>query len=269
MPAVYELLNTWFCCEYTARECGWGMRDMHYHLSHELFVMMSGRTSIMSENKIIPVEKGDVVLFKKHKLHKNNGGTEHGRYAVNFSDKYLNTYFTEKASIALMRCFDHEKISIPPQKLGYVSAILKKMESGNDEFAYLAVLLSILDVFAHNDESARTDGNQEDVNSILEFINKNYSTINGIEEIAEAVHTSKSYLCQKFKRETNMTVTEYLNSVRIKNACAMLEEGRYNVTETALNCGYSTSSYFCKMFKSIVNMTPHEYKRYTENVRDI
>ncbi len=268
MAAEYIRFINNFCCEYTLRKKGWVMKNMHYHLSYELFVMMSGHTELMSEDHIINLVNGDVALFRKNTLHKNNGGTSHGRYAVNFSERYLSQYFTQDAISELLSCFEHEKISIPKEYFGHVAALLKRMEGHGREYSYLAALLTLLkDISAINDEKRERSG-RSNVDSILEYINKNYGTIENVDEIADAVHMSKSYLCQKFKRETDMTITEYLNSIRIKNACKMLSDG-CNVTDTSLMCGYSAPSYFCKMFKNIVNMTPSEYRRYDEDMRNI
>ncbi len=270
-PMAAEYLRVWddFCCEYSMRRKGWCMNKMHYHRSYELFIMTSGETELMNEDHIISMKKGDVALFRKNVLHKNNGGSAHGRYAVNFSDNFLAENFMPGVIPELLRCFDREKISISKEYFEYAAALLKRMREPGGEYAYLAALLTALGDIAERSGNAGTGAvKRGNVDPILEYINKYYGTIENIDEIADFVHMSKSYLCQKFKRETSMTVSEYLNSVRIKNACAMLADG-FSVSDTALRCGYSTSSYFCKMFKSIVSMTPSEYRRYDEDMRNI
>lgn len=261
MATVYIQGEEGFICDYTERKKGWLMNNMHYHTTYELFVMVSGKTAIMSEDNIFKLQRGDVVLFRKNALHKNNGGTDHGRYTVNFSDKYLREHFTQSAAEELLGCFEYDKIIVPRRYQGYAFALLRRMEQKGSEFAFLSAFLGMLkDCVA--EMPVKAEKVENDINIVLEYINENFKSIEKIDEIAEAAHTSKSYLCQKFKRCTGMTVTEYLNSVRIKNACEMLGSGNMNVSETAQECGYSTSAYFCKVFREIVKMTPSEFRRF-------
>lgn len=102
--------------------------------------------------------------------------------------------------------------------------------------------------------------------NILEYIRKNYASVSSLDDIARGVHISKQYLCQVFKKETGVTVSEYLNSIRINNACDILLRGRKNITQTAILCGYSSTAYFCRVFKNIMKTTPKEYQRSSEEI---
>lgn len=263
MATEYSMVNDRFTCEYSTRKAGWSMHKLHYHKSYEIFVMTSGSTTILSSDRLIEARRGDVMLFQKNSLHKNNGGTTHSRYVVNFSDEFLNEHFTETTSLLL--CFKNPKLSLTDNALSLICSLIDTMIKGKNEYAFLAAILALL-----NDPSCMVQQPQryknESVNCVLEYINHNYRTISSLDEISDTVHISKSYLCQLFSKNIGITVTEYLNSVRIKNACKMLSDRNLNITETALNCGYSSPAYFCKIFKKIVHMTPNEYKRYTGNI---
>ena len=267
-----EFMRTWddFCCEHSVRKRCWRMKKMHYHGSYELFVVTSGETELFIEDHTVKVKRGDIAFFNKNVLHRNNGGTQHGRYALNFSDRFLEKHFKDADIKELLRCFGHEKLSVPDENMGYVKRILERMTHPGGEFAYLAAFLTMISDISERDglKTEKIETAKSRIEPIFEFINSNYAEIETVGDIADAVHMSKSYLCQKFKRETTMTITEYLNSVRIRNACAMLTNGM-GVSETSLRCGYSTPSYFCRIFKNIVHMTPSEYRRYDVELRKI
>lgn len=57
-----------------------------------------------------------------------------------------------------------------------------------------------------------------------------------------------------------MTVLDYLAHVRVEKACGMLLEGGMSVTETAMQCGFSSSSYFSSVFKKIIGTTPLKFR---------
>lgn len=259
MAAEYSMINDQFTCEYSTRKAGWSMYNLHYHKSYELFIMTYGSTTILSSDRIIEAKRGDVMLFPKNSLHKNMGGTTHSRYVVNFSDEFLNSHFTSSGT--LLQCFKYPKLTLTDTALTLICELMDAMIKAKNEHAYLAALLALL-----NDPDylvlEQPRYKNESIDPVLEYINRNYKDISCLDEIADAVHTSKSYLCQLFSKNIGITVSDYLNSVRIKNACRILSEKDYNITETALLCGYSSPAYFCRVFKRIVHMTPNEYRRY-------
>ena len=57
-----------------------------------------------------------------------------------------------------------------------------------------------------------------------------------------------------------MTLIDYLNTVKIRAACDMIRQKKYNMTDIALGCGFNSSAYFCKVFKQETGLSPREYK---------
>ena len=57
---------------------------------------------------------------------------------------------------------------------------------------------------------------------------------------------------------TGTTYKNYLNSVRMSNACLLLQEG-LSVQEVCLKCGFENVSYFVQVFKKLQRLTPYQY----------
>lgn len=72
---------------------------------------------------------------------------------------------------------------------------------------------------------------------------------------------SRSYMSREFNCEMHVTVREYINSVRIKNAKVLLESSDLNVSEVAYSVGFSDSGYFSSVFKKATGLSPLEYKK--------
>ena len=85
-----------------------------------------------------------------------------------------------------------------------------------------------------------------------------------LEEIAKVANLSPTAFCRLFKQRTNRHFVEYLNEVRISNACKFLLETSLNVSEIAFQCGYKTLSNFNKIFKKTTGLAPKEYRQKTE-----
>lgn len=94
-----------------------------------------------------------------------------------------------------------------------------------------------------------------------EWINKNYGSPITSKEICRALGVSRAYMSREFNREMHVTVREYINSVRIKNAKILLDSSELNVSEIAYSVGFSDSGYFSSVFKKTTGLSPLEYKK--------
>jgi AraC-like DNA-binding protein len=69
-----------------------------------------------------------------------------------------------------------------------------------------------------------------------------------LQELARRVGCSPFHLSRLFTQATGQTITRYVRQLRLERAAELLESGRFNVTETALEVGYSSLSHFSKAF---------------------
>ena len=265
MKTGYNLVHEWCAVTHDTHPAEYSMSKLHYHNSYEMFIIINGSTTMLVNDKLIPLNKNDIVFLKPNVLHKNNGGALHERYAVHFTMNYLNTYFTDTSINSITQIFDKDKLTVTSSAFASIHELLNKMMR-NERYTYLyiAEIMSI----AENPKNTVTKQINHDnsmVNSILEYIHRNYAAISGLDDIARDMHISKQYMCQLFKKHTLVTVSDYLNNVRINSACEMLRKGDMNVTETAMQCGYNSPMYFCRIFKKIVHMTPNEYRRHIKD----
>jgi len=82
-----------------------------------------------------------------------------------------------------------------------------------------------------------------------------------VKAIADQVFISASYLAALFKKETGLTVNEYLTSIRLQKATEMLIETDKRVIDISLDVGYRDSRYFSRLFKDMFGILPTEYRK--------
>ncbi len=100
--------------------------------------------------------------------------------------------------------------------------------------------------------------------SVLAYCNENFSKNLSLQSVADELHINKYYICHLLKNHLNMSFTEYINNLRINEACGLLKNGGHSITETALSSGFSSIRTFNRNFKNIVGVTPSEYIRETD-----
>lgn len=123
-------------------------------------------------------------------------------------------------------------------------------------------LLSHIDCFI---SQLNKNDNDSDLSVALEvkrYIHLHFANpLLTLENIAEHVKLSPTYLCELFKSTTGQTINQYLNNCRIRHAQLLLQTTHMKIQEVALACGYSGSNYFIKAFKKAVGITPLEYRK--------
>jgi len=92
-----------------------------------------------------------------------------------------------------------------------------------------------------------------------QLILDNYQRDIGIEFLSGELHYSKNYFGQLFKSGTGMSVSEYINQIRIQKAKELLATRRYRIYEIAEQVGFSDQQYFARVFKKIVGCMPSDY----------
>lgn len=81
------------------------------------------------------------------------------------------------------------------------------------------------------------------------------------EEVAETLGLSQAYFSRLFKQKTGKTYTTVLRNIRITKAKQMMTEGKYNINEIAVSCGFSSIKYFYSVFQKIEGEDPIAYYR--------
>lgn len=112
-------------------------------------------------------------------------------------------------------------------------------------------------LFARAEEMRR--GNPA-LRKAVEYIQANYTRELTREVVASAVYVSPAYLSTLFRKEMSIGLVDYLNKVRIQEACAVLRERNAKVYEVARLSGFHDEKYFSQVFKKWMGLTPAEYR---------
>lgn len=240
--------------EITRSEGGGQMPQMHVHDYYELYYLSAGSREYFVEDTIFSVAAGDFVLIAPGKLHRTGG--EYGmRILVCFTEDFLLRTFTRTAVSRMLACFENLKLS--PNREEFVS-MLESIEMAEDETEF-ALRLGVLLQALCRCEKAELSG--DPVSAMVAYINANFASIRSISQIADRFFISKFHLCRVFKEAMKVTVIDYLNQVRIRNACRYLRASDKEVGDIALLCGFRDAAYFSNVFKKLTGISPSAYRK--------
>lgn len=98
------------------------------------------------------------------------------------------------------------------------------------------------------------------VQKVMIHIDSQLSADLSLTAMANMLQINASYLSALFKKETGVTLTEYVNKKRIDHAILLLNSSDAQIQTIAQHCGITDVNYFTKLFKKQVGKTPKEYR---------
>ena len=95
---------------------------------------------------------------------------------------------------------------------------------------------------------------------IKKYIDENYcDAALSLEKISRALSYNPKYISTVFKQHFSMGIAKYLNTIRIQQACMLMEQGVTSIRDLALSCGFKDPLYFSKVFKGKMKVSPKSY----------
>lgn len=136
-----------------------------------------------------------------------------------------------------------------PSKKQQKSALLKSL------------LVSLLESFLSSDQEEYFSNFPAWFSELLSNFQKIDCIRGGIPYIVSCCNYDKKYLCYVFKKYTGVTMTEYLNNIRLNYAVGLLKNTGKTVSDIALDLGFSSVSYFNVIFKKRYGVSPKEMRK--------
>ena len=106
------------------------------------------------------------------------------------------------------------------------------------------------------------DGLSRNVKDACLYILDHYNdTEMSVNQIARAIAVSPNYLCAIFKKETGITIKQYILKKRIDAANQLLLNTDKSIYEICDAVGYNNVDHFCKLYKREMQTTPSSYRK--------
>jgi len=164
-------------------------------------------------------------------------------------------------------------IKLPGQEIEGIEEIFKKMyaEYTQKDEGYIGILRSnviellilIFRKFKKTGEAQEDtlNGHTRVIKKVMKYLRDNYRGTLKLRDLSTVVFLSPNYICKLFKDTTGITVSEYIQKIRIEEACRLLTLTDKKIVEIAQEVGYKDLRHFQEVFKKITGKSPGEYRR--------
>ncbi len=255
----------------TELPAGWALRP-HSHEFFHLAYVKKGDLLFNADGADYNLSEGSLILISPFALHGVPEDTH------NLCIQY--EVFFQIQNPELKHLFESPKVLVlhNASHLENLFAYIKMHYRSTDSLSTLCIesfLCTILFSFltympssedsSENNSSGYVDASLYSplVQRILSHVEINFSEKYDLSSLALSLGFSKSYLCIIFRRETGVTISDYINYNRIRKILIMLQYNGYNknfpIYELAHQFGYPNPSYFNRVFKKYTGMTPIEF----------
>ncbi len=251
--------------------------EMHIHDCYEVYFSISGGKQFLIDNQVYDIAPGDLFLINQYDSHYLTQIDKelHERIVIMIDPEYMRSISTEETD--LDACFQRRsdnfshKLSLSQEQQGRFLYFINKLVTSNGyghdlleraTFTELFVMINkIVADRENNTEAEKPATYNEQVDSILSYLNNNLQYPVSIGDLSKHFYISESYICRIFKAATGTTINKYMTARRISIAKSLLAEG-IGVSEVCERCGFSDYSNFLKAFTKSVGISPKKYSQY-------
>jgi len=248
---------------------------VHYHSEYEINLVIGSYGKRIVGDCEEQFGSLDLVMIGSNVPHAWRGEVVEGNHVVTiqFSDEFLGYAIFDKL------VFKHIKNLLYASKRGicfpeHISVevcdrILKltKLQGFHAALEFLSILhqLAISDKRfimdnQYDSQFIVRESKSRRITKVCDYIEKNYTEIIKLEDVAVLVNMSPSAFSHFFKKKTRCTFSDYVINLRIAKACQILTETTCSITEVCFMCGFNNLSNFNRLFKKKKGMKPSEYR---------
>ena len=104
-------------------------------------------------------------------------------------------------------------------------------------------------------------GDSASLRAIVSFCSRNYAENLSLSLLEEKLHLNKFYISHLISGKLGLRFNDYVNSLRVSEACRHLSNAEHSITEIGSLVGFNTPRTFNRAFIKQMGMSPSEYRK--------
>jgi YesN/AraC family two-component response regulator len=114
-------------------------------------------------------------------------------------------------------------------------------------------------------DSTSVSRNMHRAEEIMIWIDANFNEEFSLDTLAHELHLTKYHMCHLFRKAIGSSISEYLISRRLREACFLLSTTSLSIQKICEKLGMTDASYFSQLFKKRIGCTPLHYRKTSNN----
>lgn len=217
---------------------------------YDFTFVLSGTMKYMANGETIVLNKNDAILLKP--------GTIRSRIAVDEPVKYVSFNFSVTSDVELpsenylQNCITQDIKKIVSV---FSQSHLTLYYHSKEKVANLLnlILFELMDMITLKSTNPH-------VLKILRYIDEHITEKMSLKSISNEIGLTKEYTAYIFKKQTNKTITNYINERKMLLAKELMLRNKVSLNDLSAYLGYENYNYFSRLFKRHFDITPTNFK---------
>lgn len=230
-----------------------------------LYLPLEGEGILETENKIIPLKRGKIVLIYPSALIHVRCDHRLVKYWTHFNvfirDTGIDIFSMKKEIMELP--VEESKIPFLCNLFEHLSCRYaeKRALSTVDELEETSSLGLLLTPFLRQLSMQNEESDCFRLLDLAAYMYKNMNQPLNLKMLGQYANLNPNYLSRIFRQFASIPPMTYLTQIRIQCAMAELQRNELRINEIAEKVGIPIPSVFCRLFKQIVGISPREYRK--------
>ena len=243
--------------------------DYHYHEFAKILLLVSGSGSYVVDGQRYAIRSGDAVLIGSGCVHRPEFevGVPYERIIL-----YISPDFLQRQSVSdcdLTECFSGQRGHVlradenQRKRIFQLAADLEKELSGNEfgrEILSNSLLLRLLvqiirGLRKNREQTGLMEPKNDRILELIRYMDAHLTEDINIDTLAERIYLSKYHMMRLFRKETGITVHDYLTQRRLLLARDHIRAG-LSATDACYRSGWRSYSSFTRAYAKQFGTTP-------------
>ena len=239
----------------------------HLHRELEMVFMLDGKSIGYADTVRSEINTGDIFLTFPNQIHFYETIGPETFWIFIFSPDLIPE-FSETLNLALPTSPLLKGAGNQPEIKRLLTALIENKERTNvqdDPYTnnlnrgYLLSLFSLLLPQMDLEQVSISDSGA--LRAIVSFCTSNFSENLSLSLLEEKLHLNKYYISHLFSQKLGLRFNDYINSLRVSEACRYLLNSDNSITEISEMVGFNTQRTFNRAFIKATGITPGEYRK--------
>ncbi len=236
----------------------------HWHDYFELEIVLVGKGEHIYNNTDYLLSRGSIYLMSYYDFHELSAQEDMQILKLQFNENVLPKQLNDFLFLSHNRfcCSVDENEILHIIKL---FDILKREESSGGLFSEILIKNLIAEIIITVIRNSAQDENTV-IPTLLQkavaYIHNNFRESLSLGSLAKHCNVTPNYLGVQFSKKMGISFSDYLNTVRLRYACNLLDGTDLSVKEIAFSSGYNSVEYFGYIFKKALSTSPLDYKKH-------
>lgn len=235
---------------------------LHYHV--EIVYLREGHCKAYVDSDSFDLEEGDLLVVFPNRIHRFEDEVGYNRYDLFIVNPDIATDLAQRITSenpqnpVIKKCNENKRLLALIDILCGAEKFPQDYKQTMMKGYFLSFFAEVLNMLPM--KNSKSDDNQA-MRALVQYCSQNFTKDLSLSMLEEELHLSKYYISHLFGDKLGIRFNDYINSLRISEACRLLRTSTLSVTEISDASGFGTLRTFNRAFTKQMKTSPSDYRR--------